>query len=249
MTVYLSVVIPCYNEEKNLLLGALEKVENYLRVQKYSWEVIVVDDGSTDRSIPLIEEFISDNLGFSLIKNPHQGKAATVIAGMLKTHGKYALFTDLDQATPITEIEKFFSWFGKGLDVVIGSRSSVRQGAPLSRILMARGFMTLRTLILGLSGISDTQCGFKAFKNEVAKNLFKRLKLYHQKKKVKGSQVSAGFDVEVLFLAKKLGLRVVEVPVIWHYVETRRVNPLKDSWHGFCDLIKIRLNSLRGLYD
>lgn len=247
--IFLSVVIPCYNEEKNLRRGALEKVENYLRSQKYPWEVIVVDDGSTDESISLIQKFIADNPGFSLIKNPHQGKAATVITGILAASGKYVLFSDLDQATPISEIDKFLPWFEKGFDVIIGSRNTTRQGAPFSRILMARGFMILRSLILGLGDITDTQCGFKAFKNEVAKKLFSRLKLYGQGKIVSGSMVSAGFDIETLFLAKKAGYKIKEVPVEWHYVETRRVNPIKDSWYGFLDLIKIRLNSLRGLYE
>lgn len=247
--IFLSIIIPCYNEEKNLRLGALEKVSKYLAGQKYPWEVIVVDDGSTDESLSLIQKFIADHPGFSLIKNPHQGKAATVITGMLKASGRYVLFTDLDQATPISEVEKILPWFEKGFDVVIGSRNTRREGAPISRLAMARGFMALRTLILGLSGIADTQCGFKAFKNEVAKELFGRLKLYGQKKLVTGSMVTAGFDIETLFLAKKAGFKIKEVPVEWHYVETRKVNPIKDSWYGFWDLVKIRLNSLRGLYE
>jgi len=246
---FLSVVVPCYNEEKNLRLGALEKVADYLKKQKYSWEVLVVDDGSTDKSVSLVEKFIAEHPNFSLIKNPHQGKAATVITGMLMTSGRYVLFTDLDQATPISEIEKVLPWLKRGYDVVIGSRNTKREGAPILRLLMARGFILLRTLILGLSGITDTQCGFKAFKNEVVKDLFSRLKLYGQKKSVKGSMVTAGFDIEMLFLAKKRGYKIKEVPVEWHYVETRKVNPIKDSWYGLLDLVKIRLNSLRGFYD
>lgn len=247
--IFLSVVIPCYNEEKNIRLGALEKVVDYLKKQKYTREVLVVDDGSTDESVRLVEDFISQHPGFSLIKNPHQGKAATVITGMLKASGQYVLFTDLDQATPISEIEKILPWFEKNYEIVIGSRSVVRQGAPFSRLLMARGFMILRISLLGLAKISDTQCGFKAFKQEAAQKIFQRLKLYGQKKIVSGSMVTAGFDIEVLFLAKKMGFKIKEVPVKWHYVETRRVNPLKDSWYGFWDIVKIRLNSLRGLYD
>lgn len=250
MAVFLSIVIPCYNEEKNIRLGALAKLVNYLKSQTYPWEVIIVDDGSADRSIALIEEFIKKHSGFSLIKNPHQGKAATVITGMLKAVGKYVLFSDLDQATPVNELEKFLPWFEKGFDIVIGSRNTTRQGAPISRLIMARGFMVLRTLILGLSGITDTQCGFKAFKKEVVKNLFNKLKLYDGRKRtVSGSMVTAGFDIELLFLAKKQGYKIKEVPVVWRYVETRRVSPIKDSWYGFLDLIKIRLNDLRGLYD
>lgn len=246
---FLSVVIPCYNEEKNLKLGMLGKVADYLKKQEYGWEVIVADDGSTDRSRKFIKQFIEKHSGFSLMNNLHQGKAATVISGMLKASGQYILFSDLDQSTPIEEVEKILPWFKKNYDVVIGSRSSERKGAPLTRRLIAVGFMVLRTLILGLSGISDTQCGFKAFKKEIAKELFGKLKLYGQKKIISEAMVTAGFDIEVLFLARKLGFRIKEVPVSWHYVDTRRVSPLKDSWRGFWDLIKIRLNDFHGKYD
>lgn len=230
-------------------LGVLERVKEYLKKRKYSWEVMVVDDGSDDGSTKLIQEFVSNHPNFQLIKNPHRGKAATVVAGMLAASGKYVLFSDLDQATPIDQIEKLLPWFSQGFDIVIGSRNTTRQGAPLSRVLMARGFMLLRTIILGLSGITDTQCGFKAFKNEVAKRLFSKLRIYGKKQLVSGSMVTAGFDIETLFIGKQLGYKIKEVPIDWHYVESRRVNPFKDSWHGFWDLIKIRLNSRRGLYD
>lgn len=246
---FLSVVIPCYNEEKNIEGGALGKVADYLEKQKYTWEVIMVDDGSTDKSGVLLENFIKKHPGFRLIKNPHQGKATTVITGMLKAEGKYVLFVDLDQATPINQVEKFLPWLEKNYEIVIGSRNTKREGAPLSRLLVARGFMILRGFILGLSGISDTQCGFKAFKKEPAQKILKRLRLYGQQKIASGPMVTAGFDIETLFLAQKLGFKIKEVSVEWHYVETRRVNLLKDSWYGFWDLIRIRLNGLLGLYD
>jgi hypothetical protein len=195
-----------------------------------------------------VEKFLKKHPNFSLLKNPHQGKAMTVITGMMLADGEYTLFTDLDQATPIEEIEKFLPWFEKGFDIVIGSRKTSREGAPLTRQFMASGFMVLRTIILGISGFTDTQCGFKAFKKEVAQTLFTKLKIYGQKKTVSGSMVTAGFDVETLFLAQKLGFKIKELPVEWHYVETRKVSPIKDSLSGLIDLIKIRLNSWRGLY-
>lgn len=248
--VYLSVVIPCYNEENNLRHNILQKVDNFLKDKSFETEVIVVDDGSSDKSIELLENFKKTHPRFSLIKNPHQGKAYTVITGMLKAQGKYVLFSDLDQSTPIEELNKLLPLIEKEYDIVIGSRSSQRKGAPLLRLLMARGFMLLRTIILGLSGISDTQCGFKLFRYDVAQKLFKRLKLYgQQQKNVEGALVTAGFDVELLFLAKKLGFKIKEVPVNWHYVETRRVNPLKESWLGLLDMLKLRLNELKGVYD
>ncbi len=245
---YLSVVIPAYNEETNIRLGALDKVSHYLEYQSYPWEVIIVDDGSSDNTPRLIDEFMKTNKKFSVIHNPHQGKAGTVVTGMLAANGAIVLFTDLDQATPINELANVLPWFGKGYDVVIGSRSSQRQGAPFLRLIMARGFMILRTLFLGLQGITDTQCGFKAFRKDVARDIFGKLKLYGKRKHVSGSMVTAGFDIEVLFLAKKLGYKIKEVPVEWHYVETRRVNPLVDSWKGFLDIVSIRLNAWRGLY-
>ncbi len=247
--VFLSVVIPCYNEEKNIRAGMLAVVADYLKSHNYAWEVIVVDDGSSDKSPILIGEFVKTHPGFFLIKNPHQGKAATIITGMIAAKGEYVLFSDLDQATPISEIEKFLPFFKESIPIVIGSRKTSRQGAPISRLIIARGFMMLRTLILGLGHITDTQCGFKAFRRDVAQKLFKRLKLYQKRKKIEGPMVTAGFDIELLFLAKKSGYEIKEIPVSWHYVDTRRVNPIKDSWQGFWDLIKIRLNDLRGLYD
>lgn len=247
---FLSVVIPCYNEERNIKANILSSVATFLNTQPYTSEVVIVDDGSTDQSVDLLEKFIKDKENWRLIKNPHQGKGYTVITGMLAARGEIVLFTDFDQATPIGEVNKLLPYFKKGHDVVIGSRNSRREGAPLFRLMMARGFMILRTLILGLAGIHDTQCGFKAFRKDAAVNIFKRLKVYGDKsKEVKGSQVTAGFDVESLFLAKKLGYEIKEVPVEWRYVETRRVNPLIDSWNGFWDIVKIRLNSLKGEYD
>jgi glycosyltransferase involved in cell wall biosynthesis len=246
---YLSIVIPAYNEETNIRLGALDQVSRYLDHQSYTWEVIIVNDGSTDLTGTLIKEFIRTNKGFRYIDNPHQGKAATVITGVMAAKGQYVLFSDLDQATPLKESEKLLPWFEKGYDVVIGSRKDKREGAPMLRRFMAKGFMLLRTVILGLKGISDTQCGFKAFNNDVAHRIFKRLELYGKMKAVNGAMVTAGFDIEVLFLAKTLGYSIKEVPVEWHYVETRRVNPLTDSWQGLMDIFSIRFNAWKGMYQ
>lgn len=244
----LSVVIPAYNEETNIRLGILEKVSKYLEKQSYRWEVLLVDDGSSDKTASLLRDFSQKYAGFRVILNPHRGKASTVISGMKEATGAIILFSDLDQATPINEIEHFLPWFDKGIDVVIGSRNSQRQGAPMSRIIMARGFMLIRSIFLGLRGITDTQCGFKAFRKDVAKKIFQKLELYGTQHNVDGPMVTAGFDIEVLYLAKTLGFTIKEVPVEWHYVETRRVSPIKDSWQGFLDILHIRLNALQGKY-
>src|ERR1035437_3511424 len=246
--IYLSVVIPSYNEMANLQKGVLEKVEHFLGKQKFEYEVIIVDDGSTDGSVEFSGKFIKENPKFKLLKNPHTGKAGAVSAGMLKAEGEYVLFTDMDQATPIEEIVKLLP-FAKDYDIVIGSRGSKRQGDPWTRLLMARGMMVLRTLLVGLGGIQDTQCGFKLFKGEVAKKLFSRLNNLHNGfKKISGSSVKAGFDVELLLLARKMDYTIKEVPVEWLYVETRRVSPIKDSLEAIDDLIRIRLSDISGKY-
>jgi glycosyltransferase involved in cell wall biosynthesis len=232
----------------NLQKGVLDKVEHFLVKQNFEYEVIIVDDGSTDGSVEFSSKFIKENPKFKLLRNPHTGKAGAVSAGMLKAEGEYVLFTDMDQATPIEEVNKLLPLI-KQADIVIGSRNSQRKGAPWTRILMAKGMMFLRTLLVGLGGIQDTQCGFKLFKGDVAKKLFLRLNNLHSGfKKISGSSVKAGFDVELLLLAKKMGYSIKEVPVEWLYVETRRVSPIKDSLEAIDDLIRIRLSDISGKY-
>lgn len=246
--IYLSVVIPSYNELTNLHKGVLDKVNHFLEKQKYKSEVLIVDDGSTDGSIDFAEKFVKDNPSFRLIKNSHLGKAGAVTAGMLGAKGEYALFMDMDQATPIEEVDKLFPFLGN-FDIVIGSRGSKRQGDPWTRLLMARGMMVLRSLIVGVQGISDTQCGFKLFKKTVSDDLFLKLKIFHHGyKTISGSSVKAGFDVELLFLAQKLKYKIKEVPVEWLYVESRRVSPIRDSIEAVEDLLKIKINDLFGKY-
>lgn len=245
--IYLSIIIPCFNEQKNLKLGALSKVGQYMKQKDYKWEVIVVDDGSGDQSKDIIKDFINKNENFKLIENKHQGKAATVMTGMLEAKGQVVLFTDLDQATPISQLDRLLPWIGKGFDIIIGSRNRQRKGAPILRLAMARGFMLVRNIILNL-GINDTQCGFKLFTSRSIQPLFDRLQIYKKSRSTGLSTVTAGFDVEVLFIAKKLGFTIKEVPVDWLYQDTKNINPFKDSIAGLLDLIHIRLNSLKGLY-
>jgi len=234
----------------NLQKGVLDKVKYFLSKQKYSWEVLIVDDGSTDGSIEFAERFIKEDKNFKLIKNPHLGKAGAITTGMLKAEGEYKLFADMDQATPIEEVTKLLEFVdGRGnFDIVIGSRNSQRKGAPFSRLVMAKGMIFLRSFVVGLKGLKDTQCGFKLFSAKAAGDLFSRLNKIHGFEKISGSSVSAGFDIELLLLAKKMGYRVKEVPVEWLYVETRRVNPIKDSIEGLVDLMRIKVNEIKGKY-
>lgn len=233
----------------NLQKGVLDKVEHFLGKQKYSFEVIVVDDGSDDGSREFVEKFVEDAPSFKIIKNNHTGKAGAVTKGVLSAVGKYILFSDMDQATPIGEVDKLLPYLEEEYDIVIGSRNSKRKGAPWTRLVMARGMVFLRSVIVGIKGISDTQCGFKMFKKDVAERLFSKVqKLHGGFKEVSGSSVSAGFDVELLYLAQKMGYKIKEVPVDWLYVETRRVSPVKDSIEALFDLIRIRKSDLLGKY-
>ena len=242
----LSVVIPAYNEEGSIKKGSLKEVWDFLNKQKYDWEIIVVDDGSVDKTLTLSRAFVKSHKNITVLPEPHRGKGGSVIAGMLKTTGDIVLFTDMDQATPIEEFEKFIPKFNQGYDIVIGSRSG-RKGAPLVRKIMAYGFTILRTIILRLP-YKDTQCGFKAFKKEASERIFKRMKIFNEGSRVKGAGVTAGFDLEVLYLARKLKFKVVEVLVNWHHKETERINPIKDSYEGLRDLLRVRLNALLGKY-
>ncbi len=243
----LTVVIPAYNESKNLKTGVLDQVYDYLKTVDYNYEVLIVDDGSTDSTKSIVSEQIKGKKGFKLVENPHGGKALTVMTGMLKAEGEIAVFTDMDQATPIGEIEKFFPEFEKGVDIVIGSRQG-RKGAPLIRKLMATIFATLRTIILGLP-FSDTQCGFKAFNKASRETVFNEMRGDWEKMKAKGAAVNAGFDIEMLFIAKKNGFKIAEVPVDWHHVGTERVQVIRDSLDAIKDMLRIRFNDLKGKYD
>ncbi len=246
MKTYLSVVIPAYNEENNIRTGTLASVSEYLNDQEYSWEVIVVDDGSEDKTGEAAEEFAKRHKNFRVMHESHRGKGGTVIAGMLEARGEIILFADMDQATPIDQVEKILPKFSEDFDVVIGSRTG-REGAPAIRKIMAYGFSILRNLILRLP-YRDTQCGFKAFKAGAAKKIFRKLQIFNEKNLASGASVSAGFDLEVLYIARKLGLKVAEVPVVWHHKEGTKVNPIKDSWEGLRDLLLVRLNALQGKY-
>jgi dolichyl-phosphate beta-glucosyltransferase len=244
--IFLSVVIPAYNEEYNLRTGVLDSVYDYLKEQKFSWEILFVDDGSTDATLKIAKDFEARHDGFTVLAEPHRGKAGTVAAGILKAHGEIVLFTDTDQATPIDQLEKILPKFNDGYDVVIGSRHG-REGAPIVRKIMASGFSLLRLLILRLP-FKDTQCGFKAFSASAAKEIFSRLEIFGSKTKIGGASVTAGFDLEVLYIARKLGYKIAEVPVDWHHKEGTKVDPIKDSIEGLRGLIMVRLNALQGKY-
>lgn len=243
----LSVVVPAYNEELNIKKGAAGRVYDYLKAQEYEWELIFVDDGSGDQTAALLDRLEKKDERIRLIKNPHQGKAATVSTGVVSSKGEIVLFSDMDQATPIDQIEKLLPFFNGGYDVVIGSRSGRRRGAPITRKIMALGFIVLRSLILRLP-FRDTQTGFKAFSRRAADDIFGSLKIFGKQGVIKGAAVKAGFDLEVLYVARKKGYKIKEVPVEWNYKGTGRVHPIRDSIDGLKDMLRIRWYALKGAY-
>lgn len=246
---HLSVVIPSYNEKKNISRGVLDQVVAYLKKQDYKWEVILSDDGSTDGTPEFLDEFAKKHDGVEVLHNKHAGKAPTVKAGMLKASGEWRLFTDFDQSTPLKEVEKLFHYAERDFDVIIGSREIVgalRDKEPFHRHVMGRGFNIL-VQILAIPGILDTQCGFKLFSEDATENLFNHLYVYGGDKERKDAFTGA-FDVELLFLAKKFGYKIKEAPIQWKHNETDRVSPIKDSLRMLRDIVIIRIMELLGKY-
>ncbi|MBI4033350.1 MAG: glycosyltransferase [Candidatus Blackburnbacteria bacterium] len=244
--IFLSIVIPAYNEVGNIKKGVLAQVSTYLRTVNFSYEVIIVDDGSTDDTRILVKNWIRGKEKWCLVENEHGGKALAVMTGLLAAKGDIALFTDMDQATPIGQVEKFLPKFAERYNVVIGSRTG-RKGAPILRKLAAWGFTFLRSVILGLP-LSDTQCGFKAFDKKSREAIFPRMMESWEKMRAHGAAVHAGFDVETLYLAKKMEFKIAEVPVEWQYVGTERVQLIKDSIDAIKDILRIRWYAIKGEY-
>jgi dolichyl-phosphate beta-glucosyltransferase len=231
----LSIVIPAYNEESAIKSGKLAQVRSWLHTQDFATELIVVDDQSQDSTAELAKGFANQ-----VVRIHHAGKAAAVIAGIRAAQGDIVLFSDMDQATPISETPKLLKAIAAGADVAAGSRGMVRRGAPPGRYLLSWGQAILKFLALGLT-ITDTQCGFKAFSRVAALDIINHLVVYAPERlgTVNGPSVTSGFDVEFLFVAQQLGYCVHEVPVEWSYQLTRRVNLLRDARRGLNDLLMI----------
>jgi len=246
----ITLITPCFNEEINIQKGVLDKIGNYTRHDDRFVEVLIIDDGSDDNSKRIIKEkYLTEFPKFKLIENVHQGKAAAIITGFHLAKGSYSFFTDIDLASPIEEGEKLISEIKNGFDIVIGSRSTNREGAPLTRKMMAVGFIFIRNFIIGLKGIKDTQCGFKIFNTDIANRLVHHLKVFDKNASIQSPSVSAGFDIEMLFLAQKLGVKIKEVPVTWRHAETKRVNFFKDSVETIKDILKIKYYDISKKYD
>jgi dolichyl-phosphate beta-glucosyltransferase len=251
----LSVVIPCYNEANNLKRGVLDEVWRYLSTRDYGWEVIIVNDESTDQSRSLVERFVAHKPGFSLFDIPHGGKPAAVWAGIQQARGDIVLFTDMDQSTPLVELDKLLPWYGEGYDVVIGSRGTRREGFSTVRRAGSIAFRTLRRLFL-LRSISDTQCGFKSCRRGAALEVFPRLQFFEQKDRPSGWKVSA-YDVELLYLFERAGYAIREVEVEWQNRDESDTKDqtgalaryLRESVEMAREVVRVKRNQMRGLYD
>lgn len=242
---FLSIIIPAYNEAENSENGTLNSVVEYLQRQKYIWEVIFVDDGSTDTTNQLLAKYCSQNSGFKLMKIKHGGKAVAVSTGVLAATGQIVLFTDFDQSTPIFEVGKFIAQHQKGADVVISYRSQ-RRDTLIARI---RGWLFVTLVqVVALPGIIDSQCGFKSFTAESARQIFSRLLVSKPKDRVSGGYMGA-FDVEVLFLARKLGYRIDQLPVAWTRYVSNRLNIWKEPAKMAWDTFRVRLYDILGKYE
>lgn len=245
-----SIVIPMYNEEGRIT-KTLTQTLAFMSSFAPSFEIIVVDDGSKDSSVEMVETYSTDRTEISLIKNKHKGKGIAVRTGMLAAKGKYILMMDADMSTPIDELKRLANWIKENnFDIAIASREGIgahRVEEPFYRHIMGRTFNYLVSLV-AVQGFKDTQCGFKLFTQEAAKNTFSRLIVYGDKDKEISKPFLGAFDVEILFIAKSLGYSIKEVPVKWNYVPTTRLHVLNTSLKMARDVFLIRLNGLRGAY-
>lgn len=241
---YLSIIIPAYNEAEAIKNGKLDRVAGWLEKQPWPSELIVADDGSTDGTSELARL-----AGARVVRISHAGKGAALTVGLLAGKGEILLFTDMDQAVSITEAPKLLEPIGKSVDIAVGSRGLVRKGAPLRRYILSGGQVALRNMLLRLK-IGDTQCGFKAMTRLATRDILERMRVYHPDKTrmLPEPSVTSGFDVEFLFVARRMGYRIAEIPVFWNYQETRRVNFVKDMFRGVKDLISIFMEDRRGGY-
>jgi dolichyl-phosphate beta-glucosyltransferase len=244
----LSIVIPTYNESGNFRNGVLAPLLEFIKKQSFLWEIIFVNDGSTDDTPKLLKDFIKPYSNIKILNISHGGKSAAVTAGVLNATGQYILFTDFDQSTPIKFALPFLNAHKNGADIVIGVRggsSSYKSDSLMSKIRSKIFLILVQTI--AIPGIKDSQCGFKSFTNDSARKIFSSLKVCKQNK-VSGGYMGA-FDVEVLFLARKYGYNISQQPVDWVRVPSNHLNVLKEPIMMVRDTIKVRLYDILGKYD
>jgi dolichyl-phosphate beta-glucosyltransferase len=235
----LSIIIPAHNEE-NRLPRSLEQVFAFLATQSYEAEVLVVENGSTDRTLEMAQDYLARHSNLRVLHEPGRGKGLAVRRGMLEARGQYRFMCDADLSMPIEEVNKFLPPQQSGFDVAIGSREvrgAVRYDEPFYRHFGGR-LINFLIRVLILPRLQDTQCGFKCFHAEVAEDLF-------------GRQLMDGwsFDIEVLYLAEQSGYKIAEVPVHWYYRPESKVSAMRDAYRMVSDIFQIRANMRHGLYN
>jgi glycosyltransferase involved in cell wall biosynthesis len=242
----LSIIVPAYNEEKRLP-ATLDRLAQYINQAGESCELIVVDDGSRDNTRQIVRDAMKHQPNLRLVENPHSGKAYTVRTGLMQARGQYALHADADLSTPPEEFTKLVDALKAGNDVAIGSRAG-RPGAPWYRLLMSTTWRILVSLVV-VWGFRDTQCGFKAYRTPVAQKLLRHTLLYNSPaQSLTTASVAAAADVEMLYLARRMGYKVAEVPLVWMHADESKIRPMQDSLKAFGELLRIRWFALTGAY-
>lgn len=244
----LSLVIPAYNEAGRIE-ATVQAVAAYFASQPYHAELIIVDDGSTDRTGDLAAAALAAVPDGRLLTIPHAGKAAALRAGLNSATSDLVGFSDADLATPLAYLADLRAAIASGGDIAIGSREGAgarRYDEPWYRHVMGRGFnLIVRALLL--PDIHDTQCGFKLFRRETIQTLLDRSLLYRTPDPVRGPRVTA-FDVELLVVGRGLGHEIRQIPVSWRYGQQSKVDPARDTWHNLRDVLQVWLNRSRGRY-
>ncbi len=237
--VFLSIIIPAHNEEKRLP-HTLEQIFAFLENQSFSAEVLVVENGSADRTLEIAQGFAARHPQLRVLQNDERGKGLAVRRGMLEAHGDYRFICDADLSMPIEEIVKFTPPALSGFDVAIGSREApgaVRYNEPAYRHWGGRGINLIIRLLI-LPGLQDTQCGFKCFTAEASQRLFTLQTL-----------PGWSFDIELLFLARRAKMRIREIPIHWYFSDDSKVSAVRDALRMIQDIFRIHANARRGLYD
>ncbi|MFH1644937.1 MAG: dolichyl-phosphate beta-glucosyltransferase [Candidatus Omnitrophota bacterium] len=239
--IYLSILIPAYNEEQNIS-STLQDIYKYLATKDFTYEILVVDDGSTDKTVELVSPFRNKFQNIEVLKNDKNfGKGYSIKKGMLTAKGELILFMDADNATRIHELDKFLPKAKEGNDVIIASRripgAEITSSQPICRIILGNIYILLSKIILGAS-VNDYNCGFKLYTSKSAKLLFPKL-----------TRNDWSFDSELIYLIKKFKLKLKEVPVKWEDKRTSKVKPFKDGIKSLVSLIIIRIQAIRKMYD
>jgi dolichyl-phosphate beta-glucosyltransferase len=236
---FLSIVIPAYNEEKRLP-STLEQLSHFLETQPFVSEIIVVENGSNDQTFEIAQQFADIRKNVHVLRSEQRGKGLAIHRGAEVAVGEYVFMCDADLSMPVEEISKFIPPQLENIDIAIASREapgSVRYNEPYYRHFTGRVFNTLIRLLV-LPRLQDTQCGFKCIRAQVVRDIFPYQTL-----------TGWAFDVELLYIARHHGYQIVEIPIDWYFNADSKISVVRDSLRMFLDLLRIRSNARRGLYD